>query len=133
VVALVLIAVALRKLNLCYLKPRRARRQLESAFSAAHPLVIKSLAGDTYTLTNWGTTRNLHAALLRTYPAELGGDGRRSFKLRCSTDNTVISPEYGGPGRALLLSGDIGCDDLVLTFNVNPLGADLQLSSGTTV
>ena len=29
-----------------------------------------------------------------------------------------ISPEYGGAGRQQLLFGEVGCDQLVLTFNV---------------
>jgi hypothetical protein len=99
------------------------RRRLESEFSIAHPLVIKSLVGDTYTLTDWGTTPDLHTALQWKYPEELGGgDGDKcAFELRSLSDIAVISPEYGGKSRQRLLSGDLGCDDLVLTFNVIPL------------
>jgi hypothetical protein len=76
---------------------------------------------------------------MRKYPNELarglgGGDGgKRSFELRSLSDNTVISPEYGCPSRQELLSGDLGCDDLVLTFNVSLHSNDLQLGIATEV
>ena len=101
------------------MQPIIARRRLAHEFSQANPLVVKTLGGDAYTLTDWGTVRNLHAALAKRYPAELGGGGGpRSFELRALSDNAVISPEYGGPGRQRLLSGEVGCDQLVLTFIV---------------
>jgi hypothetical protein len=102
-----------------YALPIHARRKLAREFAQANPLTINTLAGDAYTLANWGTIRNLHTALTKRYPTELGdggGGGARSFELRALSDNTVISPEYGGPGRQRLLSGEVGCDDLVLTF-----------------
>ena len=111
------------------LRPMLARRNVASEFAKAHPLTIRSLAGDAFTLSNWGTTRNLHTALAKKFPSELGDDGggcggpRPSFELRAVSDNTVISPEYGGPGRQRLLSGAVGCDELVLTFTTIATGS----------
>jgi hypothetical protein len=94
----------------------RAQLKVESDFSKSHPLVIKTLAGDTFTLADWGTTRNLHTALCEMYPSQLGDGGRHSFELRAVSDNTVISPELGGRGRQRLISREVGCDELVLAF-----------------
>jgi hypothetical protein len=90
-----------------------ARRREERAFGRQNPLEVTTLAGDRYTLLDWGTVRNLHTALATLYP-ELGGPG--TFALRTTGDSVVVGPDYGSPGRRLLLAGKVGCDQLVLTF-----------------
>jgi hypothetical protein len=76
--------------------------------------------------------RNLHAALLDLYPAELGGGsgGPRSFQLRAASDNWVISPDHG-PGRQRLLSGDVGFDQLLLVFTMLAGSSDVDHGQAT--
>jgi WD40 repeat protein len=103
------------------IQPILTQRNLDREFAQANPLIIKTVAGDTYTLTNWGIVENLHTALVKQHP-ELGGggdgDGAHSFELRSQSDNTVIRPEHGDSSRQQLFSGEVGCDELVLTFTM---------------
>jgi hypothetical protein len=99
-------------------------RQKEIVFARSHPLAIKTLAGDTFTLADWGKTENLHKALIERYPAELGECDPHALELRAISDCTWIDPTYGGPGRQRLLSGEVGCNELVLTFAPAPTDAD---------
>ena len=50
----------------------KLRRQIESEFGAAHPIVVKTLAGDAYTLEDWGLCKDLKAAVCELAPASLG-------------------------------------------------------------
>ena len=125
--------------NAIYVQPTIDQWRLARAFGRANPLIIRTLAGDAYTLADWGTTRNLHTALAKLYPTELGGGGgggAQSLQLHgVAADATgtlvEISPEYGGPGRQQLLAGEFGCDQLVLTFNV-PSATSTQPLIGST-
>ena len=47
-------------------------QEFEQAYSAAHPLTIKTLAGETYTLEGWGSCKDLKAALCKAVGAQLG-------------------------------------------------------------
>eukprot|EP00729_Bicosta_minor_P015415 gene15415-12619_t len=54
-------------------------QEFEQAYSAAHPLTIKTLAGETYTLAGWGSCKDLKAALCKVVGEQLGKPS--SFEL----------------------------------------------------
>ena len=57
-------------------------REFEQAYSAAHPLTIKTLAGETYTLEGWASCKDLKAALCKVVGKQLGKPS--SFELLAS-------------------------------------------------
>ena len=48
------------------------QQKFESEFGAAHPIVVKTLAGDAYTLEDWGLCKDLKAAVSELAPEILG-------------------------------------------------------------
>lgn len=70
----VLIYVAIRANRKCfqpYLLTYRERRRAERMFGREHPIVVSTLAGNSYTLTDWGHCKDLKLALQKIAP-ELG-------------------------------------------------------------
>ena len=55
-------------------------QEAEQAYSAAHPLTIKTLAGESYTLEGWGSCKDLKAALCKKVAGEQLGKPS-SFEL----------------------------------------------------
>ena len=60
-------------------KISKQRHAFEQAYSAAHPLTVKTLAGETYTLEGWGSCKDLKAALCKAVGKQLGKPS--SFEL----------------------------------------------------
>ena len=60
-------------------KISKQRHAFEQAYSAAHPLTVKTLAGETYTLEGWGSCKDLKAALCQVAGEQLGQPS--SFEL----------------------------------------------------
>lgn len=99
----------------------------EQAYSAAHPLTIKTLAGDTYTLEAWGSCKDLKVALCKVAGEPLGKPSR--FELlgdpgprppsSSQRADVQIDGKYGSNDRRKMVAPSMGFNfelTLVYTF-----------------
>jgi hypothetical protein len=84
----------------------KLRRRLESEFGAAHPIVVKTLAGDAYTLEDWGLCKDLKAAVCKLAPKTLGKPA--TFELLGNLGNHGVG---GEDGETVQIDGKYGSDD----------------------
>ena len=98
--------------------------EAEQAYSAAHPLTIKTLAGETYTLEGWGSCKDLKAALCKAVGKQLGKPS--SFELLASlgargatgsSSQVQIDGKYGSDDRWKMVAPSIGFNfELTLVY-----------------
>eukprot|EP00729_Bicosta_minor_P000910 gene910-13524_t len=101
------------------LKPGRQRHAFEQAYSAAHPLTVKTLAGETYTLEGWGSCKDLKAALCQVAGEQLGQPS--SFELLADlgpprVDAAALTAgatggDASGSSSQVQIDGKYGSDD----------------------
>jgi hypothetical protein len=117
---------------MCCVRPKLDQRQRDRTIGRETPLVFRTLGGDCCTLEDWGTVRNLHAALAKSHPSL--GDPRafvllatpaRAVPLPLSADRhesaandstVIVGPRYRSRERAQLLDGTLA-HQLILTFD----------------
>ena len=83
------------------------QQKFESEFGAAHPIVVKTLAGDTYTLEDWGLCKDLKAAVSELAPETLGEPD--TFELLGNLGDR--NEEGGDEGGAAQIDGKYGSYD----------------------
>lgn len=54
--------------SVMWLVPRRELRHKEREVGLQHPIVVKTLAGDSFTLNDWGLCKGLKSALIKIAP-----------------------------------------------------------------
>ena len=102
------------------IQPYRERRGAERAFGRAHPIVIKTLAGDAHTLIDWGHCKDLKAAVLKVAPdlgnpvtfALLDNDGWTASSATDAADGGAggveVDTKYGSVHRANMRQSALG-------------------------
>jgi hypothetical protein len=101
----------------------KLRRQLESEFGAAHPIVVKTLAGDAHTLEDWGLCKDLKAAVCKLVPETLGKPA--TFELLGNLGNrgegggeVQVDGKYGSDDRRRMMMKGCGFNfELVLVYS----------------
>ena len=99
------------------------QRKFESEFGAAHPIVVKTLAGEAYTLEDWGLCKDLKAAVCELAPASLGD--ATTFELLGNLGNrsegvgaVQIDGKYGSDDRHRMLVKGCGFNfELALVYS----------------
>ena len=90
-----------------YLQKRHTQRaNRQRAVALAHPITVRTLAGDTYTLTDWGLCKDLKAELFKV---TAGGIGDPSTFERFGADSYGIQRQiegrYGSDDRNGMTNG----------------------------
>lgn len=121
--------------NRRYIQPYMQRREAERAFGQAHPIVVKTLAGDSYTLNDWGHCKDLKAAL-HTIAPDLGdpesflfldNDGWTATVNTTSagssssptSTSTTVDTKYGSAHREIIMqskAADSGVDNFTIAL-----------------
>lgn len=150
VVSLALLGVliyAAMVVNRRYIQPYMQRREAERAFGQAHPIVVKTIAGDSYTLNDWGHCKDLKAALHMIAP-DLGDPesfqfldndgwtaainttsaGSSSTSSSPTSTSTIVDTKYGSAHRKIIMqskAADSGVDNFTieLTLVNQPIAA----------
>ena len=95
-----------------YIKPYLTKRRTYRAFGRAHSIIISTLAGDTYTLTDWGLCKDLKVALCKLAPADaigkpatfqLLGDLDVASSDSHSSNQKMINTKYGSDDRERMM------------------------------
>ena len=82
----------------------KLQRRLDGAFVAANPITVKTLAGDIYTLVDWGLCKDLKAAVCKLAPDTLGKPA--TFELLGN-----LGGRGEGGGGVVQIDGKYGSDD----------------------
>ena len=97
-----------------HLRPYLTKRRFELKIGLLHPIVVKTLAGDVYTLEGWGRCPDLKAALHKLAPGSIGVPA--TFELlgpladyRGDDGNLAeIDPAYGSDDRTQMMASRLG-------------------------
>ena len=91
------------------IRDTRIRKRGERAYGQDHPLTITTLDGNKHVVPDWGTCKDLRAALAKVAP-ELGKPSTLVLFGGSSTDGLPahrLDPLYGSEDRAQMLAGEI--------------------------
>ena len=107
-----------------YIKPYLTKRRTYRAFGRAHSIIISTLAGHTYTLTDWGLCKDLKVALCKLAPADAIGkpatfqllgdlDGASAHGVARhsgdsnSSNQKMIDTKYGSDDRERMMQAKV--------------------------
>ena len=99
-----------------HIKPYLTKRRTYRAFGCAHSIIISTLAGDTYTLTDWGLCKDLKVALCKLVPADaigkpdtfqLLGDLNVASGNHNSSNQKMIDTKYGSDDRERMMQAKV--------------------------
>lgn len=99
-----------------YIKPYLTKRRTYRAFGRAHSIIIRTLAGGTYTLTDWGLCKDLKVALCKLALADAIGKPA-TFQLlgdldvasgdSNSSNQKMIDTKYGSDDRERMMQAKV--------------------------
>ena len=105
------------------LTKRCTERAAARAFGRAHPIIIRTIAGDTYTLIDWGLCKDLKVALCKLAPPDaigkpatfelleglgiVSGDDNSSSSNNNNPKQKVINSKYGSDDRKRMMQASV--------------------------
>ena len=115
---LVAAAVVLAVVVVSTVPPARARvvkRRAADAHGRAHPMTVRTIAGDLYVVAGWGATKDLRQTVSMEHP-ELGKPN--GFVLLLDGTVVVDGAAYGTPAHTSLLRS-VGPIELILRYTLH--------------